>query len=123
MYIKDISAINNLVRFFNYVLLSGVLIYLILLKKDSRNKFFTKISLIIIVFYIVPYLPVFVDPRYSAPIYPILFALFSIYIVKLLKQPFTVMIRYLSLQLIMILIFFYISNQILTTLHIGRWGY
>lgn len=123
VYIKNVSAINNYVRFFNYLLLSGMIIYLLFFKKYSKLKSFTNVSLITIVFYIIPYLPVFVDARYSAPIYPILFALFSIYIIKLLKQPFSVIIRYLSLQLIIILIFFYISNQILATLHIGRWGY
>lgn len=123
VYIKDISAINNYLRFFNYLLLSGVIIYLLYFKKYSKLKFFTNISLITIVFYIIPYLPVFVDARYSAPIYPILFALFSIYIIKILKQPLPIIIRYLSLQLIIILIFFYISNQVLDTLHIGRWGY
>lgn len=123
VYIKDISAINNYLRFSNYFLLSGVLIYLLFFKKDSKLKLFVNIATIISLLYIISYLPVFVDSRYSAPIYPILFALFTLYIIKLLKQPFLIKIKFLSLQLIFILISFYISNQILNTLHIGRWGY
>lgn len=119
LYIDDIFAVNNILRFLNYFVISGVILYLLFLQKDLRMKFFIKLSVIIIFANILPFLPTMVEARYSAPLYPIILALFCIYLIALFKLKILQRIKFILAQSAIILFFFLISNQVLDSLYIG----
>lgn len=119
LYIKDIFAVNNLLRFANYFVLSGVILYVMFFRKSEYQKVFSQTAAIFILINILPYLPTLVEPRYSAPLYPIILVLFSIYIISFSELKNYQKIKYLAAQLTMVLFFFLISNQIAGTLYIG----
>lgn len=119
LYIEDVFAVNNLLRFCNYFVLSGVLIYLSFFKKNNKQTIFANTSVSIISINMLPYLPTVVEARYSAPLYAIFLSLFSLYIVDLFKLKKNEMFKSILTQVIIIFLFFLISNEIAQTLYIG----
>jgi len=117
-YVSNTDNVSHLLRGTNYLILSGVLIYIFLVEKRRKIKFFTFLGTLYIGINLLPYLAVPVEPRYSAPIYPIILALFSMYTYHLFKQSTKSRVGLLTLQAIFIISFFAISNQIQSTLFV-----
>lgn len=114
-YIARTEAINNFLRVGNYFVLSSAIIAFLLLKQE-RYKNLIKWSAVFIVTTFSIYLPVIPEPRFSAPIYPIILALTAFYLAEISKIERRRRIFLVILQVVMVVLFFLCSSLTLSFL-------
>jgi hypothetical protein len=120
-YIADVRHDNLILQFCNYVILTGALIYLLLFK--IKNKYFPFIftALYLIFFTLLIYIPTVVEPRFSAPIFPLIVLIFSIFVNNFSKLPsWTTKMRYISIIAVLVICCFIMSELTQLTLYNGR---
>jgi hypothetical protein len=112
-YVQHIKGRLPLLALANYVVLTGALLGLFFFEFAKKWREIVTVMFVIAFGLLAIYVPTVVEPRFSAPVFPFMLVLFSFYVEQLLKTKDRAMkIRLLGLQLILILLFFIISDLV-----------
>ena len=125
-YISKVDKVDGFLIAYNYLILSSFVcgfVFFINTKIFKKYKKLILTSLVLIIGTLLIYVPAIVEPRFSAPVYPLFVAFASFYIYKLLNtKNKEKIIKIVLLQLFVILLFVMMSYLIRQTAYLQLRG-
>jgi len=117
-YVEDINKIDGLMVFYNYLVLSSVIGFIVFYLKKYSVKYFAILwsSLLLILGTLLIYIPTIVEARFSSPIFPLLTIFSAFYFYSLLKEKKSKRNKLICFQLLIMFIFYTISYLISQTM-------
>jgi len=117
-YVENIYKIDNLLVIYNYIVLSSVVCFFIFFIKSYIKRYRKILFLIIFLIFgtLSIYIPIGIESRFSAPIFPLMTIYSAFYFYSLFKENRINRIKIIGIQLLFILLFTIISYLVSQTI-------